>query len=523
MRVFSLRVTTRQIHWFLFFMILGLGIFARTWEFHSLPPGLNPDEASIGVDAFDLLHYGTDRNGIQFPVQFLSWGGGQNALYGYILIPFIAFMGLTAFAVRLPMLLGGIVILPLTYYMAKETLNKDFGLLSMLFLAISPWHVMLSRWGLESNLFPIVFLAGYTCFLNVRKNDKWFISACVCTGLCYYTYGTAYAMIPIFTLCAATILIRHKLLALKSLTMGLIVLFVLAAPIGIFILVNAFKLNSIQVGPVTIPRFPVEARFVATTVFSASAPIQVIRDNLLTAINLLITQSDGLSYNAIDPYGYFYKVTFPLELMGLILLIIGLKGEKSVEYKLLIAWMGASIPIPILQQVNINRFNIIFIPLILCVALSIYWLGRRSRVILIASVIGLLVGFVFFTISYHGKEYHQQVSLEFHDGLIPALEFAQGIESIPICVGDRSNPYIFALFTEKTSPTTFLKSVKYSNPKGPVRNVSSFGRYTFGYCHDSPVPIRILVIGSTAPIAPLGYTYNVKFFDSYTVYYPTRR
>ena len=522
-QTYRYRITTSQVHWFLFLIILGLGIFARTWEFHSLPPGLNPDEASIGVEAFDLLHYGMDRNGIQFPVQFISWGGGQNALYGYILIPFIAFMGLTPFAVRLPMLLSGIAALPLSYYVAKETLNEDFGLLSMFFLAISPWHIMLSRWGLESNLFPFVFLAGFTCLLNVRKNDKWFIAASSWMGLSFYAYGTAYAMIPIFAVCAIAILIQHKLLTLKSLTIGLMVLIVLSLPIGMFILVNAYDLNPIQIGPVTIPHFPVEARFVATTVFSAASQFQVIRNNLSTATDLLVTQSDGLPYNAIDPYGYFYKVTFPLELMGIALLLIGLKSDKRIENALLLTWIGASLPIPMLQQVNINRSNIIFFPLILCIALTVYWLGRRSKVVFVASVVGLLAGFVFFTISYHGKEYRQQVSLEFHDGLLPALEFAQSIESIPICVGDRSNPYIFALFTEHTTPTNYLKSVKYSNPKGPVRYVSSFGRYTFGWsnCHDSPVPIRILIKGSIAPIAPLGYTYNVKYFNSYAVYYPT--
>jgi hypothetical protein len=64
----------------LFIFILALGIFARVWGFGRLPPGLNADEASIGIDAFNLLHYGIDRNGISFPVQFISWESGQNAL-----------------------------------------------------------------------------------------------------------------------------------------------------------------------------------------------------------------------------------------------------------------------------------------------------------------------------------------------------------------------------------------------------------------------------------------------------------
>ena len=80
---------------YLFFaFILSLGIFARIWEFSTLPPGLNQDEASIGVDAFSLYRFGVDRNGVSYPVHFISWGSGQNALYAYLLIPFIALGGL---------------------------------------------------------------------------------------------------------------------------------------------------------------------------------------------------------------------------------------------------------------------------------------------------------------------------------------------------------------------------------------------------------------------------------------------
>ena len=77
-------------------VVLVLGVFARTWEYGHLPPGLNADEASIGVEAYDLAHFGVDRNGVSYPVHFIAWGSGQNALYGYILIPFVAALGLSS-------------------------------------------------------------------------------------------------------------------------------------------------------------------------------------------------------------------------------------------------------------------------------------------------------------------------------------------------------------------------------------------------------------------------------------------
>jgi hypothetical protein len=59
-----------------------------------------------GWDAYDLGHYGTDHNGISDPVLLTSFGSGQNALYAYVLIPFV-YHSLTPLTVRLPMLVRG--------------------------------------------------------------------------------------------------------------------------------------------------------------------------------------------------------------------------------------------------------------------------------------------------------------------------------------------------------------------------------------------------------------------------------
>ena len=197
-------------HWILFLLILGLGTFSRLWEFNRLPPGLNADEASIGVDAFNLYHYGIDRNGISFPVDFISWGSGQNAFYGYLLIPFIAIFGLSPAVVRLPMLICGILTLPLMFWVGRKIFDIRFGLLSMFFLAICPWHILLSRWGLESNIFPFIFMLGYAFILYTEKSLKCFIVACLFFGLSLYCYGTAYVMVPIFVVSTIIFLLRTK-------------------------------------------------------------------------------------------------------------------------------------------------------------------------------------------------------------------------------------------------------------------------------------------------------------------------
>ena len=75
---------------YLVLFLIFTGFLIRLLMLKSLPYGLNQDEASSGYDAFALLAKGIDRNGVSFPVLFVSWGSGQNALMAYLAMPFIA-------------------------------------------------------------------------------------------------------------------------------------------------------------------------------------------------------------------------------------------------------------------------------------------------------------------------------------------------------------------------------------------------------------------------------------------------
>lgn len=49
-----------------------LGAILRLLWLGDIPGGLNQDEASIGYDAWALLHSGVDRNGMAWPVNFIA-------------------------------------------------------------------------------------------------------------------------------------------------------------------------------------------------------------------------------------------------------------------------------------------------------------------------------------------------------------------------------------------------------------------------------------------------------------------
>lgn len=93
-KLFFKDLITNYKYNFIACILLLLGSLLRMVLIDNYPFGLNQDEASIGYDAYSILKYGIDRNGISFPIHLISWGSGQNSLYAYMIMPFILFLDL---------------------------------------------------------------------------------------------------------------------------------------------------------------------------------------------------------------------------------------------------------------------------------------------------------------------------------------------------------------------------------------------------------------------------------------------
>lgn len=175
-------------------------------------------------------------------------------------------------------------------------------------------------------------------------------------------------------------------------------------------------------------------------------------------------------------------------------------------------------PIALLLSVNINRFNIIFIPLIVCMALAVQWLSLHFRPTLAIVVCALLVAFTGFTVAYHGQVYRRQVAISFNDGLLPALDYARQLGDGPICAP--GSGYIYVVFVEHQNPAIYLRNIKYDRVRQPNRRVISAGRYSFGIDDCRPDPRTVYVSPGSDPPPALQGTYESKTFDNFVVYYP---
>lgn len=183
-------------------MIL-LAALLRIWKLDIIPPGLTPDEASLGYNAYCILKTGRDEYGKLLPIIFKSFGDYKPGLYIYSAVPFVALFGLNEWSVRLPSTVAGVVAVYLVYFIILEffrnepsLINKKnsadcMALTASFLLAISPWHIHFSRGGWEVNLALTLTLAGIYFFLKSLKNPKFLVLSSLLFSFTLITYQGA--------------------------------------------------------------------------------------------------------------------------------------------------------------------------------------------------------------------------------------------------------------------------------------------------------------------------------------------
>ena len=163
----------RQNRRLFFGLILVICVFTRFFGLGVIPLGLNQDEAFSAFEALSLLKSGTDSWGYRYPMYFVSWGSGMNTLYAYLLSGFFLVFGINDWVVRLPQAVAGVLSCYVFYRLMSFLYGKKVGLVGFFVVTIMPWHIMLSRFGLESNIAPACMLLGFYFFLKGVKKGKY--------------------------------------------------------------------------------------------------------------------------------------------------------------------------------------------------------------------------------------------------------------------------------------------------------------------------------------------------------------
>jgi len=454
-----------------------VGAVVRLWRFGGLPAGMNQDEAAMAYDAFALIHHGTDRLGYRLPTMLVSWGSGMNPLASYLDAPLVGLFGLTPTVARLPALLTGIASLPLFFLLLRDTLGRRVARVGVILLAISPWHIMLSRWGLEANLFPFVFLLAVVLLLRSLRRPRLLVLAALVFATCLYSYGPSYFVVSVFLAAALAHGLRHRLWPPRSLALAAVVFLIAATPMALNLAVNSLGWAEIRTPFFTVPRMTGMARYRTMGNLGAGF-FHRAAENWRIAWDIVRTQDDGEISNTIPGQGVLFWFAPPLALGGLALLCGRALHRRHQPSFFLLVWSAAALLLGALIPVNVNRINILWLPFIAWPAQLVELLARRRAlaVLLVLAFGGAFVGFLG---AYFGQ-YERLEAPKFYASFGDALRFAAQEFSGTVCVTRQpEQPYVFVLFYNQEDPRTFSSTVRYAVPDADFHEVLSFGRYSF--------------------------------------------
>lgn len=244
---------TTKIYAYLLVIIL-IAFFLRFYKVTEIPPALNWDEVSIGYNAYSVLKTGHDEWGEFLPVHFKSYGEYKLPAQIYASIPAILVFGLNDFGVRITPIIYGTLTVLLMFFLTKAIFNNNLiAILASFLLAISPWHIHLTRASFESSFAVFWIVLATALLIKGFSQSRWLILSAVTFAISVYTYNSARVFTPLFLL--AVFLTNYKLLFLKkkNVLIAIAIFITLMIPVVQFVFSGAgsarYKLVSITDDP----------------------------------------------------------------------------------------------------------------------------------------------------------------------------------------------------------------------------------------------------------------------------------
>ena len=180
--------------WLPLSIILLAGAALRFYRIGELPPGLYRDEAFYGLDALGVLR--------GHPAIFFAANNGREGLFMYFLALGIAVLGRTPVALRIVAASIGTLTLLAIYAAGRNLFSHRVGVLSAGVMAVTFWHVALSRVAFRAITLPLLLCITVALLANVyhrlragRENTPLFNELAILTGAAFgltlYTYTSA--------------------------------------------------------------------------------------------------------------------------------------------------------------------------------------------------------------------------------------------------------------------------------------------------------------------------------------------
>ncbi len=517
---------------FILIFILFLASALRLWQLGAVPISLDWDEVALGYNAYSIMLTGKDEYGKAFPVVLESFGDYKPALYMYLIIPFIPLFDLSPVAVRLPAALIGITAVFMAYFLAKELLKRtDIALISSFLLAVSPWHVQLSRVAFESGVGMAFNLAGILFFLKGLKKPILLSISAVFFSLSIYTYQSEKLFVPLLLMVLVAVYWK-KIIAIprKYSILAAFLLIFISFPITFFTFTNQNGLARAKGVSVFSDTFSLLQRnvkilqrdkinhdyigqiFDNRRVVYAKSIIQGYLSHF--DLNWWFITGDSVNRHHVPQMALMYILELPFLLIGFYFLLfnnffaIDKKTKLLIIFWILITPISASFTTGVPHAVRTLNFLPGFQVVTAIGIVTAYLLiNKKLKSIPVkhAVLISVYLLFIFNFIFYLNQYFVQQNYYYAKDwiyGYQQLVDYLKPLESKykKIIVSNRGymdNSHMFFLFYQKYDPRKYL-SEGGTRISGIERNGNKFLNYefrAFNYYDEKDGPILLVGTG----------------------------
>lgn len=470
---------------FTIFLIVALAFLLRFYRVEGIPPSLNWDEVSIGYNAYSILSTGKDEWNQSFPIHFKSYGEYKLPAQIYASIPAISIFGLNEFGVRITPVVYGTLTVMVVFFLGRALFRSNLvGSVAAFLLAISPWHIHLTRASFESSLATFFITLGIWFLVKGFSSQKWFLYSMVPFALSVFTYNSARIFTPLFLIIIFFIYRKHLVKFKKFMFLSAIFFIVLLLPLTPYILSGErsarYKLVSITDDPGLIPRINQNRGH-----SNLPQPLPRLVHNKLTYISFYFTRNylshftprflfiSGAPHKQhhVQNMGELYYFQAPFLLIGL----FGLFKFKNKFKGLLLSWLllaffpvsvtNDSIPHALRTLIAVPFYQLVSAYGVL---LSLKWVNRFTKLKAVSIIVSgfiIIVSFVYYINQYYNI-YPALYSRDWQYGYKQAVnyinEYKDEYDQI-VFTRHFGEPHMFTLFFSNYDPA------KYQNDPGLVR------------------------------------------------------
>ncbi len=238
-----------------FILILVLAIFLRTYHLDSIPPGIYVDETNASLDALHILEGRPDS---PFGT---GWYGTPSGYLYYMAVIFKA-LGANWTSLKVVSLIPAILTVPAAYLLGRLLFGPSAGLITMLLMAVSRWHLTMSRWGWNETAPPLFQVLSFFFLIRALRDRRALDYALsgLLMGLSVYTYLSSRLAVATLALYVIYWFVSDPSgwrAALRRSGLGLLILsgaaLVAAGPLLVTYITNPFILNN-RVSEITVFR-----------------------------------------------------------------------------------------------------------------------------------------------------------------------------------------------------------------------------------------------------------------------------